>query len=374
MMKFLMPALFALLPTVIFAQVNDVPVYEEPESDIIYFKDGKNAPGRKDFISDCMAEMDKDHTGDDINLNTKGVCGCMIDAIGRNYTYAEYKKIDAGGGKKLTKEIKDKKSPMYKEAINCVVANMGSPEGDSDGVPAAAPSSGNPSIFTDDVKDIFVKSCADAAKKSAEFKSSHVDANVYCNCTWEKIKEYGLSLADLTDLSDPNSLLFNKIVTPCVSKAMGIPEKTTGSTDTDTVERGKDIIGDSETERVDLLHTMGVYKLKVKVGSVEKYFVLDSGAGDVFISSDYERELLLEGLIKKADYKSSKMYILADGKQVDCRRVVLNGIQVGGYTVNNITAAITDQKNALLLLGKSFLDKFTNWSIDNSKEQLVLVK
>jgi len=373
MMKFLMPALLALLPTLIFAQITETPAYEEPESDIIYFKDGKNAPGRKDFITDCVAEMDKDHSPDDPKLDTKGVCGCMIDAIGRNYTYAEYKKLDADGGKKMTREISDKKSPMYKEAIKCVLAHMEPTEtkpetGDEPNASAS------PSIFTDEVKDVFIKSCADAAKKTHEFKSAHVNVNVYCNCTWDKIKEYGLSLADLKDLSDPNSVLFNKIVTPCVSRAMGEEPATTSDTKTEVVEKGKDIIGDNETEHVDLLHTMGVYKLKVKIGGVEKYFVLDSGAGDVFISTDYERELLLEGVIKKADYKSSKLYVLADGKQVECRRVVLNGIQVGGYTVNNITAAITDQKNALLLLGKSFLDKFSNWSIDNSKAQLILVK
>jgi hypothetical protein len=67
-------------------------------------------------------------------------------------------------------------------------------------------------------------------------------------------------------------------------------------------------------------------------GSIEKYFTLDSGANDVFISSDFERDLLLEGLIKKSDYLTARTYRMADGSQVECRRLKLSNIKIGGFT------------------------------------------
>jgi hypothetical protein len=36
--------------------------------------------------------------------------------------------------------------------------------------------------------------------------------------------------------------------------------------------------------------------------------------------------------------------------------------------------AITEKSNGMLLLGKSLLDKFSDWKIDNQKEQLILTR
>jgi predicted aspartyl protease len=94
----------------------------------------------------------------------------------------------------------------------------------------------------------------------------------------------------------------------------------------------------------------------------------------VFITSDFERDLLLEGLIKKSDYLSARLYRMADGSQVECRRLKLNNIKIGGFAINNVIVAITEKSNGMLLLGKSLLDKFSDWKIDNQKEQLILTR
>lgn len=355
-------------------------VADEDDDDEIIFKDGESMPGRKVFVKECTDELEADHDKGDPVLNNKKVCNCMMDAIGRQYTYSEFIKLSNKKGKGgLVASMSDKKSPLFSEAVKCVIQNMESSGGDDteDEAVESKSSSKGTSVFDTDNKEIqtaFISSCEEAAKKSKEFKSVSIDFNMYCTCTWDKIREYGLSLSDLEQLSDPNSMVFNNVITPCLSRAMGVEEKPGSKAPATPEVKGADIVGGGETERVALVRQMSVYKLKVKAGDVEKYFILDSGAGDVFISSDYERELLLEGLIRKQDYKSSRTYTMANGKQIECRRVVLNNIQVGGYTVNNITAAISDEKNAMMLLGKSFLDKFSNWSIDNNTGELVLTK
>ena len=166
---------------------------------------------------------------------------------------------------------------------------------------AKSPSTSNASSQQptgDFMEKFFVDACVQAATKSKEYKQMNVDANSYCQCTWDKIQDKGLSLDKLGDLNDPNSPLFNEIITPCIMAAIkGKKDEPQGSTT--FLRNPDDIKGANPSETVSLTKLMNVYKLKVAFGSIEKYFTLDSGANDVFISSDFERDLLLEGLIKK---------------------------------------------------------------------------
>ena len=100
--------------------------------------------------------------------------------------------------------------------------------------------------------------------------------------------------------------------------------------------------------------------------------MFDTGATDLTIDSDTERELLLNGTIKRADYIGEKEYELADGKTVTGQIVKVNKITIGNYTVNNVTIAVL--KNGSLLCGKSFLDKFKKWELNKDKMELVLYK
>jgi hypothetical protein len=240
-------------------------------------------------------------------------------------------------------------------------------QSDSGTLPASPEPSG------DFMEKFFVDACVQAAAKTKEYKQMNVDVNIYCQCTWDKIEEKGLSMDKLGDLSDPNSPLFNEIITPCImSSIKGNKDEPQGSTA--FLRNPDDIKGANNSETVSLTKLMNVYKLKVAFGSIEKYFTLDSGANDVFITSDFERDLLLEGLIKKSDYLSARSYRMADGSQVECRRLKLSNIKIGGFTINNVIVAISGNSNGMLLLGKSLLDKFSDWKIDNQKQQLILTR
>jgi aspartyl protease family protein len=195
---------------------------------------------------------------------------------------------------------------------------------------------------------------------------------VYCECTYEKIKEKGMSIASLEEASDPGSPFFNEVVMPCVTKAM--TGKNGNAEPEETTKSPGDIAGNVTTAKIPLTRVGGVYNVKVLMGGITKYFILDSGASDVFISSDLERELLLEGLIKREDYLSKKSYKMANGEMEECRRLKLDNIQIGDYTISNVIVAINANSNGMLLLGKSFLDKFSHWSIDNGAAELVLTR
>ena len=124
-------------------------------------------------------------------------------------------------------------------------------------------------------------------------------------------------------------------------------------------------------EKIKLTKEGNVYYINVKIGSITRKFILDTGASEVNISEELERELIFEGIITKSDYLQKGNYKTANGSIQECRRVLIKSITVGGYTISNVTASISND-NSPILLGKSFLDKFKKWSIDNQKSELDL--
>lgn len=133
------------------------------------------------------------------------------------------------------------------------------------------------------------------------------------------------------------------------------------------------IIGSKSQSSISLQESGGVYKLWVKIGSVKKLFILDSGASELAISKETERDLISLGIISKKNYLPSGPYRLADGSIVEARRILIPSIQVGDFTVYNVTTSVGGSGTPLLL-GRSFLDKFKKWSIDNSNNYLILEK
>lgn len=122
---------------------------------------------------------------------------------------------------------------------------------------------------------------------------------------------------------------------------------------------------------VQLKDANGVYTITVHFGEIVKRFILDSGASHIAISTDLENILLKNNLITESSYLPNAFYRTADGSVSECKRVLLKKITVGGLTVRNVIASIGNYDSPLLL-GKSFLDKFKKWSIDNGTGKLSL--
>lgn len=134
-----------------------------------------------------------------------------------------------------------------------------------------------------------------------------------------------------------------------------------------------EIISDFENDNVKLSLENGVYKITVLFGTLTKDFILDSGASEISISENFEKELLDKGYLTKEDYIESGLYKIADGSIISCRRVKIKELKVGSFIIKNVNASIS-LGSAPLLLGKNFLDNFSRWSIDNNSKTLSLEK
>ena len=126
-----------------------------------------------------------------------------------------------------------------------------------------------------------------------------------------------------------------------------------------------------KSNKIKLSEINGTFNINVKFGKINKLFVLDSGASELTISSTLENELLVNKIINEKSYLPDGLYKIADGSIISQKRVLISKIDVGAFSVKNISASIGN-KNSPLLLGKNFLDLFKNWSIDNEEKTLEL--
>lgn len=337
-------------------------------SEYIYMKDGKMLGKRETLVKACVSGME----GKDMN-NGEKVCDCMMTLIAKNFTMKEFMKMAQDGKEGMTKIFTNKKKPeLTAELIECVGYAFSGEGSDTADIGRS-----------NDFRDSFIQSCVSEFHKKPEM--NEYSGDIYCTCFYDKMMEQGLGKNAFKDISDPNSPVVIEIAAPCLIEAkwkeglkfddMPVPAKEgeeVADDNTVAAEVISDVIG-PVSDSIKLVNIAGVYRVKVTVGTAEKYFTLDSGASDVCINSILEKELLNQGLITKNDYIGEGIYTLADGSKVKARRVFISDLKLGAYTVNNVEAVILS-KDSGMLLGKSFLDKFSNWSIDNKTGSLLLTR
>ncbi len=100
-------------------------------------------------------------------------------------------------------------------------------------------------------------------------------------------------------------------------------------------------------------------------------FIVDSGASDVTIPADVVTTLMRTGTLKQTDFLGDRTYVLADGSEVSSQTFRIRSMRVGNRVVENLTGSVAPVQGSLLL-GQSFLSRFKSWSIDNSKQALLL--
>lgn len=126
-------------------------------------------------------------------------------------------------------------------------------------------------------------------------------------------------------------------------------------------------------ETVKLYKNGGVYLVNLKLGNKPVTAILDSGASVVSISKEIEEELLKDKIITRNDYISPAKYRIANGQILTAKRFILPTLTVGKLKMKNVVCSIVEDSSSILL-GKSFLDQFAKWSIDNAKQTLTLEK
>ena len=313
----------------------------------LYFKDGTLFGNKYELATSCAKKV-KDEYSADFN-NQYNYCSCFLTFITKHYTYAEFNEVLKSNKDFVSEIIKSKDKELIDELKICGNSLIKEIE-----------PTYNLASINEKFGEVFIKGCIYDVENTPGINRNEFNINLYCECLSDEFTKEGLKVSNIKDFKDTNSVLFNEIIAKCANKSKIIisPEKT------------NDIISSEKNENIKLINN----KVKIKIGNISKYFTIDSGASNIAISSDFERELLLEGLIKKENYNDDENFVLANGSTIKCKIIILNNIEIGDFIVNNVKIAIINNTNTDLLLGKSFLDKFKKWSIDNENNTLYLEK
>jgi len=119
--------------------------------------------------------------------------------------------------------------------------------------------------------------------------------------------------------------------------------------------------------------TGGVFTLPCKVNGRTLEFVLDTGASDVFISPTEAMLMLRDGYLDENDFVGVSKYSLANGEVEEGVIVIFREMEIGGLTLFNVRAGITNRSDAPLLLGQSALNKLGKIEIDYTNNTLAII-
>lgn len=116
----------------------------------------------------------------------------------------------------------------------------------------------------------------------------------------------------------------------------------------------------------------GAFTIPVVLNNVlTKKFIVDSGATDVSISGSVAIELKKSGTLTGADLLGSKKYKMADGSIVPSEIYRVATLRVGDMVMHDVTVRVAAEASDLLL-GQSFLRRLKSWSMDNSRQVMIV--
>lgn len=120
---------------------------------------------------------------------------------------------------------------------------------------------------------------------------------------------------------------------------------------------------------IPLIRNGKIYSLNLKFGKLTKKYILDSGASDMSIDKETYEYFESSGQLRTENHLSDSKYQLADGSIIQLERIRVPIFSISDFEIKNIDATVIANGKPLLL-GKSFLDSFKSWKIDNERQVL----
>lgn len=315
----------------------------------IYTKEGDEILIRSALIKDCIRNWLHKDPSDDVAAY---ICDCQVSKLNRRFTRKQYRKYTNRNGRtiNITELIKED-SLLEKEMDECFT------------------SSGQTTLLqAEGFENEFIADCIKGIIKNTEKTPDSNRVTKFCKCQLEMVKTRKISDREMESLSNPNSLLFYEMMYKCGDPYI---EKD-GEDGNWNPGLEKDIRG-PESDTLNILSINGMAYLKMKTGSLVQVWLFDTGASDLLINTDMEKELKKENILNDSNYLGTGEYEMANGMIDTCRKYRINDIRIGGFAVDNVVVAVTE-KGKRIIVGRALLNKFSRWLINNQNNSLILVK
>ena len=130
--------------------------------------------------------------------------------------------------------------------------------------------------------------------------------------------------------------------------------------------------GTAQAESIPLVRDNGTYLVPILINDkITLKFTIDSGAADVSIPADVFSTLVRAETISKADMLDKRVYVLADGREHNAQRFRIRSLRLGNVELRDIVGSVAPAEGSLLL-GQSFLEKFSYWGFDNQNHLMII--
>lgn len=314
------------------------------QTEFIYSSEGKQILNRRDMIYNCLHSMHSERA----NKSALAICECQINKLNYAFTNKQYRSVtvnrvvDVSKLIKLDTALENAMEQCYKSSNQTIL------------------------ISAQGFGEQMIENCKESILKASKDADKNKVAG-FCSCKLEFIKNKKITDVEMEDLNDPNSILFYQVMSTC-----GDPFADDNFISQWTQTSAKDING-PESDTVNLLSLNGMHYIKLKVGSVIYFWLLDTGASDMLITKEVEQKLKDEKILSANNYLGIGKYEMANGEMDTCRKYKIENIFIGKYSVGNLVVAVSDKAHRVIA-GKSILNKFSNWMIDNKQNTLLLNK
>ncbi len=114
----------------------------------------------------------------------------------------------------------------------------------------------------------------------------------------------------------------------------------------------------------------GVFKVNCHINNLPLYFIFDTGASDISISTVEATFMLKNNYLTPEDILGKQNYMTASGEISEGTVINLRSVNFGGLDLSNIRASVVKSQNAPLLLGQTVLKRLGKIEIDNDKRVL----
>lgn len=115
----------------------------------------------------------------------------------------------------------------------------------------------------------------------------------------------------------------------------------------------------------------GVKLVDVSVNGFGFKMIFDTGCSSTLISVAEARYLYEKGYLTEEDFLGTTQSQIADGSIVEDMVVNLREVVIGGKILcTDVTATVSSNNNAPLLLGNEILDRVASYSVDNENQTI----
>ncbi|WP_052670539.1 YARHG domain-containing protein [Draconibacterium sediminis] len=107
-----------------------------------------------------------------------------------------------------------------------------------------------------------------------------------------------------------------------------------------------------------------IYHVPMRVNNIDMFFIIDEHKDAISISLEEVLFMYKEGSLSEDDIFGTKDFSLANGKIKNDTKIILRELCIGNIILKNIGATIVDDIEAPMLVGKSFLENFSQFTVD----------